>query len=1430
MSLAGPAGAVVGTAVGYWLQNYMPSMQDILQEALGGLAGDQLRDLPALLQQKLAGSEASPLPAPYRNRLQEALRHACQEGVADVAGNDCGSWPRRPTHGDTNYPNQFLQNRAPELFPDVCQFWQSLYDVAGEWFPASSSTTPIPATESWQNWGNLSSQWLQDKLDPFLADYTDLLDAVERVDGRDIYNIRRHIQRRLYPRINFHLGAQLDRDVELWRQYSQHFQQTLLQLLATQHAEIDEKLDQMQADLATFAPAKWQISQILCSLTALTDQINEQQVDWNQCWSQITADIQQLSSQLTVFKEEIKEKLDRLMQLKLPGEWVDPQNIIPSNRQTTKVVIGQQIELAHLRRQQLMPRRERIEAILPTLKAVQQAHRQRQEDEEPVLSTLWIHGRSGTGKSVLLLQLMQHIILHEKQAHILWLQDDNDALPTVIDRWPYYQVPDNVPVYIFIDDFYTLQARAELDLTPISRALRRSDSYQQNWPILITCSPTEHFTRFEETRSDKIVVQNWRLDPIEQEEFGQIRQWYQQHTQKREPVSTGTAFAESEGLFMSMMAELDAGSLREFAQRFRQRIPDSLKPILTPILALNRLYLWPPASWLTDQLTAKEKDDFARLNQDRDFTLNQTEDARGNIRLTHPHLSDAIYRALRPDSEKHERSEDLIQAFKQALTTMPTFASLLLNRIVKAHELASEETHSDFWQEQAAARIYAQCAHDDLRAELWEIWQEQYPQLSAYYQVWFWSHWATWIAVDQRLQEKVSQSDLDPWQEAINNLYSNHNQFGILWQNLWEIKPIHLTLCVRGEQWLSQRSQWDNLAWAHVWQTLIQTDDLPNNIDRYQLLIHGYEWLNGRDDRNEWAHVWQTLIQTDDLPNNIDRYQLLIRGYEWLKDRDDRNEWSYVWRTLIETDDLPIQIDRQQLLIRGFEWLDDRDDRNDWSFVWQKIAEYPLLPATTIPPQDLFLLGYKWLLANVNATDWFYIWRTLIQTDDLPNNIDRQQLLIRGYEWLNDRDDRNEWSYVWQTLIQTDDLPNQIDREQLLLRGFEWLDGRDDRSEWFYVWRTLIQTDDLPNNIDRQQLLLRGFEWFNDRDGRSEWFYVWRTLIQTDDLPNNIDRQQLLLRGFEWLDGRDERNEWSHVWRTLIQTDDLPNNIDCQQLLLRGFEWLNGRDERDEWPFVWQICLEVYQSGYNEQAKQLLWQYHKRQLSKTEFWQQIKQLKSATYQKNIEIGFGYLRNYPQSDVWNWIWITLKRHSVYLTRRQQKALCLLAAQWLQDTLSQRDNPQWSYIYEEFLDIWPRQHIHPTIFEWARTWVGQQPEATSEIYGVAEKTLKWAGSRYPRIQSDGLIQFVINWLQHRLDDPSWEYGFEALWGVWPDMRVFELYLMWLASPHLRPKAAAWLLKYAITPQIRPPIHDAIRHWCQQNEASHPLYPNMSALLEE
>ncbi len=107
------------------------------------------------------------------------------------------------------------------------------------------------------------------------------------------------------------------------------------------------------------------------------------------------------------------------------------------------------------------------------------------------LVVFWLAGRSGAGKSVLLLNAVSDLV--QRGHSVLWLKPEEvESALTQIVQGNALDMPD----FLAVDDIYDPDARDQLDIGRISMVVDNQGS--RAWPVLLTCGPSEFADDFEE--------------------------------------------------------------------------------------------------------------------------------------------------------------------------------------------------------------------------------------------------------------------------------------------------------------------------------------------------------------------------------------------------------------------------------------------------------------------------------------------------------------------------------------------------------------------------------------------------------------------------------------------------------------------------------------------------------------------------------------------------------------------------------------------------------------------------------------------------------------------------------------------------------------------------------------------------------------------
>jgi hypothetical protein len=1042
----------------------------------------------------------------------------------------------------------------------------------------------------------------------------------------------------------------------------------------------------------------------------------------------------------------------------LPGLFVTPELIAPSEDTSGEVVVGKTITIQQIRDRRFFLRKNRLEECNANFDTL---IKEKQETDEPLIYTFWIHGRSGSGKSVLLLQFMQKIIL-ERNAIVFWLDDASEDLQLFLEKWAENYVDLDEFVYIFIDDFNAPRKRDLIDYSPIARLLRNPKYADIKLPILVTCSPPEYQDEFQVSGSDEgFRIKKWLIPPVSKNEQKDFLNWFKDRT--GESPKAGEAFEQSEGLILSMMFELRYGDMKEFGRRFKERLEGSgLLEVMAQPFALNRLYIWPPKSWI-DEFSAAQKDALAALNQDQDFSIMDSETQTGKyIRLTHPHLSDVIYKAMRADSGGFQRAEDLAKAFERALLSDDILASRILRAIADFGERIKEINPGE------------------LAKKITGAWIEQSTTVKQFTYIsltFFWVSWSRWASRDSQITSLLTVSPVD---KAIECLVGPHRFWGILWESIWADKPGYPKLVEVAVDWLDHPSNQDDSSWAHVWRTLAENVSLlPEGTSPAELTQTGLDWLSAREDRPEWAHVWRTLAENVSLlPEGTSPAELTQTGLDWLSAREDRPEWSHVWRTLVENVSLlPEGTSPAELTQTGLHWLSTREDRPEWSHVWETLLRnVSLLPEGT-SPAELTQTGLDWLSTREDRPEWSHVWRTLAENVSLlPEGTSPAELTQTGLDWLSAREDRPEWSHVWRTLVENVSLlPEGTSPAELTQTGLHWLSTREDRPEWSHVWETLLRNVSLlPEGTSPAELTQTGLDWLSTREDRPEWSHVWETLLRNVSLlPEGTSPAELTQTGLDWLSAREDREDWYFIWRTLVENVSLlPEGTSPAELTQTGLHWLSIREDRPEWAHVWETLLrnvsllpegtspaELTQTGLDwlsTREDRPEWAHVWETLLRN-----VSLLPEGTSPAELtQTGLDWLSTREDRPEWAHVWRTLAENVSLLPEGTSPAeLTQTGLDWLS---TREDRPEWSHVWRtlvENVSLLPEGTSPAELTQTGLDWLSTREDRPE--WAHVWRTLAENVSLLPEGTSPAeLTQTGLHWLSTRDDRPEWNYVWRTL----------------------------------------------------------------------
>ncbi|MDH0303254.1 MULTISPECIES: S1 RNA-binding domain-containing protein [unclassified Pseudomonas] len=1070
-------------------------------------------------------------------------------------------------------------------------------------------------------------------------------------------------------------------------------------------------------------------------------------------------------------RDEIFERFTQARQRPgLPGQLLTSADFRCSDKPSQSLEIGREITLARMRDQQYMPRSHRLDALHATLLARKDLSLRDLKSEARVF---WLSGRSGVGKSVLLLQAVERLV--NEGWRVLWLKGQAELLEPAM-RAIAKAPADWWPDFIAIDDLYDRDARTRIDLGRLGEFI--DERGHQAWPMILTCGPAEFADAFKEDSAYRgFDLHRETVETIAANEAAEIEVWYRERTGQapRHGPAFSQASRDDNGLFVSLAVELAHGDLQAFAKRFAERVHlNGLDEALRLPLAMNRLYLRAPYDWLSD----KDRENLATLNGEGDFSLLEAETEGKIVRLTHPHLADALYRSLRKPANAEAFTNDLIAIFRRALAER---GKSLISQLLRVFSAREDALTSERLNTVDRTRLARECARS---------WATEHAQLALDEDgvADATTSWACWATTTPCIAEVLGADLLD---KALISLDSAYKVWSSCWSRLAESYPHHDELFAWASEHLADPLKISHPNWSLDWEHCLQHD--PGRSSAWREM--GLGWLQSHLHRPDWHFVWKKLLPANsrldweadpvltlglvrlrakDGPDwayvfedlyalaqqsklRVDELAALART--WLIGREDRAEWNYVWQTLLAQ---PKGMLLNELLRLGARWLEGREDRTEWRHVWCALLTQSESLPDDMPLDELLRLGVAWLAGREDCAEWSYVWQAMLeQGESLP--IDNDELLRLGRGWLPGREDWAEWSYVWRALVdQGEVLPKDMPLDELLCLGKRWLAGREDRAEWSYVWRALVdQGEVLPKDMPLDELLYLGKRWLAGREDRAEWSYVWQAmLIQGKSLPQDTPPDDLLRLGVDWLPGREDRTEWSYVWRALLaQGDSLLERMLFSYVVRLGVEWLAGRNDRAEWSFIWQELLTQEKFLPKEMALgELLrlgagWLVGREdQADWAHVWQDLlaqgKSLpQDISFEELLRLGAGWLVGREDTKEWGFVCETM------LTQRFEATDFIeQAAAWLEGT---KIKPEWPLLAAKFIAVAPR---HPASTDFARNLGDRIKACPNSGHWFRTVTL------VSHLKTDtGLLPEVRDWLQvlhSRRELPAWAEAHRCL----------------------------------------------------------------------
>jgi thioredoxin-like negative regulator of GroEL len=668
----------------------------------------------------------------------------------------------------------------------------------------------------------------------------------------------------------------------------------------------------------------------------------------------------------------------------------------------------------------------------------------------------WISGRSGEGKSVLLLQLTAALLRANTSPVILYAaRSEVEDLLLLASRYP-PPIGSAGPMLVVVDDVYDIADRDSWE-----QSVRDACSVSTPPFCFLTCGPTEQMEQFCSRLVEAFDVTSFELQPLSVGEFDEFVAWFEKRTGRSLPADSLT---RDNALLVQLIFELTHGErLPEFARRFQRRLKRSeVFELARTIVAATALYLDAPVAIVADW---RMRDALERLCNDDQLHFRIAEHEGGGVRLAHPHLAWLLFQEWVEPPETLEKAlarelHKIIEArVAEGVASVP-FAPIHV--LIGSTHLGTAGLNG---RVTVAARV-------DVIRELYRL------------------HLATYGGVDNRalprwleLESKVAGLVLTPTPLS----------FAVAALNGAQAHSLHASIAgwvwVLSEGVMHAQKEYQEIARRFLFAYLdapglvvTLTRIVAQSQDRNHANSLAREWLDANTSHPQAYHLLARLVAVN--PTDASLKQLAI---SWL-DANRSNPLSHQ----VVAPLLAANPSDNDVRTRAAEWLNAN--------TYHPHAYQVLAPIVAANPSDddVLLSATQWLDANRSHPKAFWLLAAVIAAH--PSNGD---VLRRAIAWLDSNPSHYQAYWLLATLVAA-----HRGVEDVLLRATEWLDANPTHTNRYKLLETLVAA-----NPSDGAVRLRATEWLDANRSHAQARELLKTLVAAS--PSDPD---VRLRATTWLD------------------------------------------------------------------------------------------------------------------------------------------------------------------------------------------------------------------------------------------------------------------------------------------------------------------------
>lgn len=793
------------------------------------------------------------------------------------------------------------------------------------------------------------------------------------------------------------------------------------------------------------------------------------------------------------------------------GDVLTPDDIVPDAQVSkyTGVLTGQMPKLKHLRKGYFRDRPR----IFQLLWAKFTHWLQTLEASESLVTdkthVFWVSGRSGEGKSVLLLQLIAEFLRSGNYAPLLHLKS-RGYFPRLLEMAPDYGTLSGYTfnrIFAVVDDVYDIRDRDGWD-----DDVRNACSLRTPPVALITCGPTEQLEQFASRLSDQFEVFSFQVPKLDMDECRAFLAWFEARTGQSRDMSM---FTTENCLLVQFTFELaQSVKIPEFARRFKQRLLHlNLFSAVRTILAVNALYMDAPLSLLS---TDESRDALERLceNDQLHFFIREAdaESEMAGVRLAHPHLSWLLF------VEWVEPPTTLTKAWARELAKVLrimeseskglTASNLLYLLLNTTHLSDADEPTPDPYS----------ASRRELIRELYRLHVSHHGGRPTTQTL------SRWL----ELEYKIPGLQLvpDPVEWAVAEL-SDDSRASLLHGSVagwvWLISESRLKQ--EAERLQNAAKRFFNCFSNNkgVGPALIGIYNQSQNIQIAKQFIT--DWLV----KNHIHPQVYGLLATQMASNPADA--AIIRQFiiNWLENNPNHPQAFFVLTPMVAASPGDAAVIRQ-----ATKWLGDNPTHPRGCHV---ITAF--LRANRGNPQSIKQAN-DWFANNPNHPEVYNVLATMVAAN--PENA---SVIERAIQWLKDNPDHPLGFQIITALLKANPADAQFTKLSV-----DWLTDNPNNPKQYFVLVTLVATNPKDDDVVEQVI-----QWFESNSTHSQAYHLLAALVKAQ--PANPEVRRLVS---DWFANNPNNSHAHHVLAPLVTT-----NPGDASVIKQATEWLDDNPDHQQY-------------------------------------------------------------------------------------------------------------------------------------------------------------------------------------------------------------------------------------------------------------------------